>query len=39
MDDENTSEKQSALYLNGLLEMLQPTNENIRKWIREKLTC
>ena len=33
MDDENTTEKQSALYLNGLLEMLQPTNENIRKWI------
>jgi len=39
MDDENTTEKQCALYLNGLLEMLQPTNENIRSWIREKLTC
>ena len=39
MDDDNTTEKQCALYLNGLLEMLQPTNENIRSWIREKLTC
>ena len=39
MDDDNTTEKQCALYLNGLLEMLQPTNENIRGWIREKLTC
>lgn len=26
-------------YLDGLLYILQPTNNNIRKWVRENLTC
>lgn len=26
-------------YIDGLLKMITPTNDKIRKWIREKLTC
>ena len=37
MDSVNDEQKKS--YLSGLLNILNPTNEVIRGWIREKLTC
>ena len=39
LDDESTTEDIKQYYINGLLSILKPTNNNIRKWIREKLTC
>jgi len=39
LDDESTTEDVKKYYINGLLSILKPTNDNIRKWIREKLTC
>ena len=38
-DDETTNDEEKSYYLEGLLKMLSPTNEMIRKWIRDKLTC
>ena len=39
LDDDNTKEDEKPYYLSGLLKILHPTNELIRKWIRDKLTC
>ena len=39
LDDESTTEDVKKYYINGLLSILKPTNDNIRKWIRDKLTC
>ena len=39
LDDETTNDEEKSYYLEGLLKMLSPTNEMIRKWIRDKLTC
>jgi hypothetical protein len=36
---DNNSEDIKEYYINGLLNILKPTNEHIRKWIRKKLTC
>ena len=34
-----TTDDLKPYYIDGLLKILNPTNDNIRKWIREKLTC
>ena len=39
LDDDSTTEDIKKYYIDGLLSILKPTNDNIRKWIREKLTC
>ena len=39
VEDPDTTEDLKPYYINGLLKILSPTNDNIRKWIREKLTC
>tara|TARA_Y100000389_G_C17249346_1_gene407270 strand:- start:62 stop:778 length:717 start_codon:yes stop_codon:yes gene_type:complete len=39
LDDDSTTEDIKKYYIDGLLSILNPTNDNIRKWIREKLTC
>ena len=39
LEDSETTEDLKPYYVEGLLKILSPTNENIRKWIREKLTC
>ena len=39
LEDSETTEDLKPYYVDGLLKILSPTNENIRKWIREKLTC
>ena len=37
--EEETNEENKKQYLNGLLIIMNPTNDSIRKWIRDKLTC
>ncbi len=37
--DDTQNEDLKKSYIQGLLNMLGPTSEVIRKWIREKLTC
>ena len=39
LEDEKVTEAEKKIYLEGLLLILSPTNDVIRKWIREKLTC
>ena len=39
VEDTETTDDLKPYYINGLLKILNPTNDNIRKWIREKLTC
>jgi len=39
LDDDSTTEDIKKYYIDGMLSILTPTNDNIRKWIREKLTC
>ena len=39
LEDEGESDDNKKYYLNGLLSMLAPINNEIRKWIRDKLTC
>ena len=39
LDDETTTEDIKPNYIDGLLNILKPTNIILRKWIREKLTC
>ena len=39
LEDSETTEDLKPYYVDGLLKILSPTNESIRKWIREKLTC
>ena len=39
IEEEDTTDDLKPYYINGLLKILSPTNESIRKWIREKLTC
>jgi len=39
VEDPETTDDLKPYYINGLLKILSPTNDNIRKWIREKLTC
>ncbi len=39
VEDPDTTDDLKPYYINGLLKILSPTNDNIRKWIREKLTC
>ena len=39
IEDKETTDDLKPDYINGLLKILNPTNDNIRKWIREKLTC
>tara|TARA_B100000470_G_scaffold208224_1_gene184876 strand:+ start:1627 stop:2358 length:732 start_codon:yes stop_codon:yes gene_type:complete len=39
LEEPTTTEDEQKCYLNGLLSMLAPVNNEIRKWIREKLTC
>jgi hypothetical protein len=39
IEDKETTDDLKPYYINGLLKILNPTNDNIRKWIREKLTC
>jgi hypothetical protein len=39
IEDPDTTDDLKPYYINGLLKILNPTNDNIRKWIREKLTC
>ena len=36
---ENCEEIYKPYYIDGLLKLTTPTNDQIRKWIREKLTC
>lgn len=36
---DSSEEKDKTMYINGLLNILTPTNNKIRGWIREKLTC
>ena len=36
---EEVTDDLKIYYIDGLLKILTPTNEMIRKWIREKLTC
>ena len=36
---ENCEEIYKPYYIDGLLKLTTPTNDKIRKWIREKLTC
>ena len=39
VEDPDTTDDLKPYYISGLLKILSPTNDNIRKWIREKLTC
>lgn len=39
VEDPETTDDLKPYYISGLLKILSPTNDNIRKWIREKLTC
>ena len=39
LDEDVVGEIVKTQYLNGLISILSPTNDIIRKWIREKLTC
>ena len=39
LDEDVVGEIVKTQYLNGLISILAPTNDIIRKWIREKLTC
>ncbi len=39
LDEDAVGEIVKKQYLNGLISILAPTNDIIRKWIREKLTC
>lgn len=39
LEDPETTDDLKQYYIDGLLKILNPTNDNIRKWIREKLTC
>ena len=39
LDDDTTTEDIKPNYIDGLLNILKPTNIILRKWIREKLTC
>jgi len=39
VEDPETTDDLKPYYINGLLKILSPTNDNLRKWIREKLTC
>ena len=39
VEDPETTDDLKPYYIDGLLKILNPTNDNIRKWIREKLTC
>ena len=39
LDEDVVGEIVKKQYLNGLISILAPTNDIIRKWIREKLTC
>ena len=39
IEDPDTTDDLKPYYIDGLLKILNPTNDNIRKWIREKLTC
>ena len=39
LEDDDTTDDLRPYYISGLLKILNPTNESIRKWIREKLTC
>ena len=39
IEDKETTDDLKPYYIDGLLKILNPTNDNIRKWIREKLTC
>ena len=39
LDEDSTTEDIKKYYIDGILSILKPTNDNIRKWIREKLTC
>ena len=36
---ESCEEIYKPYYIDGLLKLTTPTNDKIRKWIREKLTC
>ena len=35
LDDETTNDEEKSYYLEGLLKILSPTNEIIRKWKTE----
>ena len=39
VEDPETTDDLKPYYISGLLKILSPTNDNLRKWIREKLTC
>lgn len=39
LENETTTDDLKPYYIDGLLKILKPTNEMIRKWVREKLTC
>jgi len=39
LDEEDITDDDKKMYSDGLLIILSPTNEQIKKWIREKLTC
>ena len=39
LSSNDTTDDIKPFYINGLLQILNPTNDVIRKWIREKLTC
>ena len=39
IEDKETTDDLKPYYIDGLLKILNPTNDNIRKWIRDKLTC
>ena len=39
LEEPTTTEDEQKFYLKGLLSILAPINNEIRKWIREKLTC
>ena len=39
LEDDETTDDLKQYYISGLLKILKPTNDSIRKWIREKLTC
>mgnify|MGYP001307520103 CR=1 FL=1 len=39
LSSNDTTDDIKPFYIDGLLQILNPTNDVIRKWIREKLTC
>ena len=39
LDEDAVGEIVKKQYLDGLINILSPSNDIIRKWIREKLTC